>query len=98
MKDKKSKWGTDEKVRIILQTFNSDTSMVKLCRQHNLQPRTGYAWKGKFLDAGKNSFDGSNMSSLAKRHRKEISFLKSMIGEYAMANDALKKTLDENKE
>ena len=98
MKDKKSKGSTDEKMRIVQQTFNSDTSMAELCRQHNLQPRTVYTWKEKFLDASKSSFDGSNMSLLAKRHKKEISFLKRIIGEYAVANDALKKTLEGNKE
>ncbi len=96
MKDKKSKWSTDEKVRIVLLTFNSETSMAKLCKQHNLQPRTVYTWKKKFLDAGKISFDSSNISSLTKRHKKEISSLKRIIGEYAVANDALKKTAGDN--
>ncbi len=95
--NKKSKWSTDEKVRIVLQTFNSETSMAELCRQHNLQPRTVYAWKEKFLKAGKSSFSDSDISSLAKRHKKEISSLKRIIGEYAVANDALKKTLEEDK-
>ena len=97
MKDKKSKWSTDEKVRIVLQTFNSETSMAELCRQHNLQPRTIYTWNEKFLDAGTSSFDCSNMSLLAKRHKKEISSLKRTIGEYAVANDALKKRWRETK-
>ena len=65
--------------------------------QHNLQPRTVYTWKEKFLDAGKSSFDGSNMSLLSKRYKKEISSLKRIIGEYAVANDALKKRWRETK-
>ena len=40
MTDKKSRWSTDEKVRIILQTFNPQTSMAEICREHNLVPLT----------------------------------------------------------
>ena len=94
MTDKKTRWSTDEKIRIILQTFNPETSMAETCRQHNLSPRTVYNWKERFLEAGRGAFDGTDASKAAKNHRKEISSLKRLIGEYAVANAALKKTLE----
>ena len=42
MTDKKSRWSTDEKVRIVLQTLNPQASMAEICREHNLMPRTVY--------------------------------------------------------
>ena len=98
MTDKKSQWSTDEKVRIILQTFNPQTSMAEICREHNLIPRTVYGWKEKFLAGGRSSLDGPDVSKQAKRHAKEVASLKRIIGEYAVANDALKKALEGNLE
>ena len=39
MNDKKTRWSTDEKIRIVLQTFNPETKVAELCREHNLAPR-----------------------------------------------------------
>ena len=98
MTDKKSKWSTDEKIRIVLQTFNPQTSMAEICREHNLVPRTVYGWKTKFLAGGRSSLEGPDASKQAKRHAKEIASLKRLIGEYAVANDALKKAQGGNLE
>ena len=42
MASKKTKWSMDEKIRIVLQTFNPETKVAELCREHNLAPRTVY--------------------------------------------------------
>lgn len=94
MADKKTRWSTDEKVRIVLQTFKSETSMAEICRQHNLVPRTVYNWRETFLAGGRDSFESSNSAAQIKRHKKEVASLKRIIGEYAVANAALKKTLE----
>ena len=94
MTDKKSQVSTDEKVRIVLQTLNPQASMAEICREHNLVPRTVYGWKEKFLAGGRGSLEGPDASKQIKRHKKEIASLKRIIGEYAVANDALKKALE----
>ena len=94
MTDKKTRLSTDEKIRIIIQTFNPQTSMAELCRQHNLLPRTVYSWKEKFVAGGRISLDGSGTVRQARRHKKEVESLKRLVGEYAVANAALKKTLE----
>ena len=98
MTDKKSRWSTDEKIRIVLQTFNPQASMAEICREHNLVPRTVYGWKEKFLAGGRNSLDGPDASKQVKRHKQETASLKRIIGEYAVANDALKKALEGERE
>ena len=40
MASKKTKCSTDERIRIVLQTFNPETKVAELCREHNLAPRT----------------------------------------------------------
>ena len=72
MTDKKSRWGTDEKIRIVLQTFNPQASMAEICREHNLVPRTAYVWKEKLLAGGRSSLDGPDASKQVKRHKEEF--------------------------
>ena len=84
MTDKKTRWSTDEKIQISLQTFNPETHTAELCRQYNLVPRTVYMWKEKFLAGGRSSLDGSDAARQAKRHKREVESLKRIIGEYAV--------------
>ncbi|MDE0265898.1 MAG: transposase [Thaumarchaeota archaeon] len=98
MTDKKTRFTPDEKVRIVLQTFNPEISMAELCRQHNLVPRTIYNWKERFLEGGRSSPEGSNAGRRERLHGREVSDLKRIIGEYAVANAALKKTLEGGRE
>ena len=97
MKDKKTRFTPDEKVRIVLQMFNPEISVAELCCQHNLVPRTLYLWKERFLEGGRNSFKGANAERQERLHSKEVSDLKRIIGEYAVANAALKKTWEESR-
>ncbi|MBI1658626.1 MAG: transposase [Thaumarchaeota archaeon] len=90
MTDRKSR-STDEKVRVVLQTLNPQASMAEICREHNLVPRTVYGWKEKFLTDGRSSLDGPDVRKQVTRHKKEISSLRRIIGECAVANDTLKK-------
>ena len=92
MTDKKTRWSTDEKIRIVLQTFNPETKVAELCREHNLAPRTLYTWKERFLQGGRESLRSPSSGRTLKKHAREVEILKRIIGEYAVANDALKKT------
>ena len=71
--------------------FNPHANMAEICREYNLEPRTVYGWKEKFLAGGQSSLDGPDASKQSKRYKKEIASLKRIIGKYAVANDALKK-------
>ena len=64
--------------------------MAELCRQYNLVPRTVYLWKERFLAGGRSSLDGYDAARQAKQYKK-VEFLKRIMGEYAVANEALKK-------
>ncbi len=92
MTDKKARCSTDGKIRIVLQTFNPETKVAELCREHNLAPRILYTWKERFLQGGRESLGRPDSSRTLKRHAREVEILKRIIGEYAVANDALKKT------
>ena len=73
--------------------FNPETKIAELCREHNLALRTLYHWKERFLQGGKESLESTNPNKTLRRHEREVATLKRIIGEYAVANEALKKTL-----
>lgn len=50
--------------------------------------------KERFLASGHGSLEGPIASKQTKRRKKEIALLKRIIGEYAVANTALKKALE----
>ena len=80
MTNKKSRWSTDEKIRIVLQTFNPHTSMAEICREHNLVPLTVYDWKKRFLAGGHFSLEGPDATKYVQRYQKKIASLKRVIG------------------
>ncbi len=65
--------------------------------KYNIHPQTFYSWKEKFVEGGKASLNGTPNGNVCKNLQKENDSLKRLIGEIAIANDILKKTLENQK-
>lgn len=89
----KSKWTTEQKIAIVLESLNTNIPIAELCRKHNVTPNAFYDWKEKFVEAGKLALSGSFKTSPDERLRAEVESLKKLIGELTIANDAMKKVL-----
>lgn len=89
----KSKWTTEQKIAIVLESLNTNISIAELCRKHNVTPNAFYDWKEKFIEAGKLALAGSFKTSPDERLKAEVESLKKLIGELTIANDAMKKVL-----
>ena len=92
-----SKFTHSEKVRIVLESLNTNISTAELCRKYNISPPTFYQWKEKFIAGGKASLNGKSDGDIHRNLQKENDSLKRIIGEITMANDVLKKTLEASK-
>ncbi|MEO9276873.1 MAG: transposase [Nitrososphaera sp.] len=92
-----SKFTHSEKVRIVMESLNTNISTAELCRKHNISPPAFYQWKERFIEAGKASLNGRSSDDICRNMQKENDSLKRIIGEITMANDVLKKTLEGNK-
>jgi transposase len=90
----RSRWHPDEKIRIVMESLNTNITMAELCRKHNVTPMTVNAWKEKFFQGGRMALTGA-LKDPAKELQDENEELKRLIGEFAIANDALKKALTE---
>ncbi len=91
----RSKWTTEERIAIVLESLNTNISVAELCRKHNVTPNAFYGWKDKFLDGGKLALAGSLKTSPGEELAAENESLKKLIGELTIANSALKKALTE---
>ncbi len=92
-----SKCTHSEKVRIVLESLNTNINTAELCRKYNISPPTFYQWKEKFIEAGKASLNGKSNDTLYKNIQKENETLKRIVGELTIVNDAFKKTLEGHK-
>ena len=87
----RSRWSPDEKIRIVLESLNTNISMAELCRKYNVTPVTFYAWKEKFVQGGKLALSGQ-LKDPAKEKQAENDRLKKlkMAGLHAEWSDSSK--------
>jgi len=90
----KSRWAPEDKIRIVLESLNTNVSTAELCRKYNLTPNTFYQWRERFIEAGKAGLSGKLEDGVNKELEKENERLKKLIGELAIANDSFKKVLE----
>ena len=89
----RSRWAPDEKVRVVLESLNTNITVAELCRKHGLKPPAFYAWRVKFFQGGKVALAGQ-LKDPSKEMEAENERLKKLIGELTIANDSFKKTLE----
>ena len=85
-------WAPEDKVRIVLESLNTNITLAELCRKYAVSPGVFYQWREKFIDGGKLALSGA-LKDPAKEKEAENERLKKLIGELTIANDAMKKVL-----
>ena len=90
----RSRWTPEDKIRIVLESLNTNISMSELCRKYNLTPGTFYQWREKFIEAGKAGLSGKLNDGVNDELAQENERLKKLIGELTIANDSFKKVLE----
>jgi transposase-like protein len=85
-------WAPEDKVRIVLESLNTNITLSELCRKYALSPAVFYHWREKFIQGGKLALAGA-LKDPQKEKYAENERLKKLIGELTIANDAMKKVL-----
>ena len=91
----KTKFTPEQKIQIVLESIKTNIGTAELCRKHNIHLPTFQTWRQQFIDAGKARLSHPGKSDPAKAAKKKIEDLNRIIGELTVANDVLKKTLEE---
>ncbi len=88
------RWSSEEKIRIVLESLNTNIGIAELCRKHSVSPVVFYHWREKFMEGGKMALSCSLKNGMNREQEAEVERLKKLIGELTIANDAFKKTLE----
>lgn len=93
----RKRFSSEEKIRIVLEGFRGELPVSELCRKESVSTALYYSWLKDFMEAGKDrlqkdSLRGATRSEV-KDLRQENSRLKELLGEQALQNQLLKKSL-----
>jgi len=84
------KFTVEQKEQIVIESFTA-TNVAELCRKHGVSVAQFHRWKERFLEGGRKGLGESSKSSRRNEYQKEIDDLKRLVGDQALAIDALKK-------
>ena len=87
------RWTPEEKIRIVLESLNTNTGIAELCRKYAVTPTLFNYWRTKFVEGGKQALSGSRRNGGGEVLQAENQRLKQLIGKLTTANDAYKKIL-----
>lgn len=87
-------WTPEEKIRIVLESLNTNIATAELCRKYVVTPTLFNYWRTRFIDGGKQALSGSRRNGGGEVLQAENQRLKQLIGELTIANDAFKKILE----
>ena len=90
-------WTPEEKIRIVLESLNTNIGIAELCRKYAVTPTLFNYWRTKFIEGGKQALSGSRRNGGGEVLQAENQRLKQLIGELTIANDAFKKILEGEK-
>ena len=89
---------SEDKIRIVLEGFRKELPTSDLCRRENISTAIYYSWLKDFMEAGTGRLKGDSLRDATKsevRHlRDENARLKELLGEFALENQLLKKSLN----
>ena len=88
-------YGSEEKIRIVLEGLRGEHSIAELCRIEGINQNLYYRWSKDFLEAGKKRLSGDTEreanTSEVKGLRSEASQLKEALAEQVLETGCLKK-------
>jgi len=93
---KASRFSTEEKFNIVLESVRGDRSISSICREYGIAQSLFYKWRDKFFKGARETFPQdaaqNNSRTVKGQNKSEIRHLKQIIGELTVENQILKKT------
>lgn len=96
--DKRRKWTSAEKLRIVMAGLQAEVDVAELCRREGINPTQYYLWKKQLLSSASKIFEnGRKPKTPGAEARKEakIQRLERVIAEITTENLELKKGLSD---
>ena len=91
-------YGSEEKIKIIIEGIRGDTSIAELCRKEGISQANYYKWSKDFMEAGKRRLAGDTMreanTSEVQELKGENHCLKELVAELSLEVRTLKKNVN----
>lgn len=97
-KKRRRKWSPAEKLRIVLESLQSDGKLAAICRREGLSPNLVYQWRKQLLGSAEAVFAVKRKAGAdpkVERLEAENQRMKNVIAEITAENLDLKKTLSD---
>ena len=72
----KGKWTAEDRVKIVMESLETDTSLTELCKKYEVTPGTFYKWAQKFVAGGKAGLYGGLRNEAPQERSAGTSFRK----------------------
>ncbi len=90
-------YSAEEKIRIVLEGLQGESSVAEICRREGINPNIYYRWSKEFLEAGKKRLMGDSIREATapevQSMKAENEALKQLVAELSLENRFLKKSL-----
>jgi transposase len=93
-------WTPEEKLRLVLESLQSDQKVAELCRREGLSPTQLYEWRKQLMGSAKEVFADKRGQRKGEDPRiakqaADLQRMKDVIAEITAENLVLKKTLSD---
>lgn len=95
---RRRKWTPAQKLRIVIETLQSDTKLAEICRREGVSPNRVYKWRKQLMASAESVFRPKANNQVDPRVDKltnENQRMKDVIAEITAENLGLKKTLSD---
>jgi transposase len=95
---RRRKWRPADKLRIVLESLQSDGKLATICRREGLSPNLVYQWRKQLLASADTVFTSKRKTGQdpkVERLEAESQRMKNVIAEITAENLDLKKTLSD---
>ena len=92
------RWTADQKLKIVLETLQSDRKLAEICRREGLSPTQVYHWRKQLLASAEAVFGRRKQNGEDRRIAQlatENQRMKNVVAEITAENLDLKKTLSD---
>ncbi len=95
---RRRRWAAEKKLKIVLETLQSDQKLAEICRREGISPTQVYHWRKQLLRSAEAVFGRKQTNGEDRRIAKlatETQRMKNVIAEITAENLDLKKTLSD---
>jgi transposase len=93
----RKQYGSEEKIRIVLEGLRGEDSIAELCRREGIAQGVYYKWSKDFMEAGKRRLAGDTSRAAnadeVRDLRREARDLKEVVAEQMLEMRLLKKSM-----